>query len=86
MVAKKKSTTAKTRKTPLKSHSKKSVSSKAVSYQTFKVATDIPFFNAKVTRQTFYWSFLLLFIIIMQLTIIAMNLNAALTFDSLQLY
>ena len=86
MVTKKKSSSAKTRKSPVKSHSKKSGSSKTPSYQTFKVASDIPFLNAKVTRQTFYWSFLLLFIIIMQLIIISMNLNASLTFDNMLLY
>ncbi|TAL14988.1 hypothetical protein EPN95_01125 [Patescibacteria group bacterium] len=86
MVTKKKSTTSKTRKTSVKSHAKKSSVSKSVEYHTLKLAADTPFLNAKVTRQTFYWSFLLLFIIIMQLIILAMNLNASLMFDSMKLY
>ena len=86
MVTKKKSTSAKTRKSPVKSHPKKTSASKTVTYRTLKLATDIPFLQAKVTRQTFYWSFLLLFIIVMQLIIISMNLNASFTFDSMRLY
>jgi hypothetical protein len=59
--------------------------SKQVVYQTFKVASDFPtFFEARVSRQTFYWSALLLFIIIMQLIIIAINVNATLTLDNIK--
>lgn len=78
MVTKKK-TTAK-RSTTTKSRAK----TKKVAYETFRVASDVPgFFNAKVSKQTFYWSTLLLFIIIMQLIIINLNINASLTLDSI---
>ncbi len=79
MVAKKKSMT--TRKVSAKSRAK----NKEVAYQTFKVASDANvFFTPRVTKQTFYWSALLLFIIIMQLIIISININATLTLDGLQ--
>lgn len=78
MVAKKKVTSK--RKTTAKSRTK----TKEITYKTFKVASDFPvFFEPRVTRQTFYWSALLLFIIIMQLIIIAINVNATLTLDSI---
>jgi hypothetical protein len=84
MVTKKKSTTTAKRTVSAKSRSKKSSASKEIEYQTFKVASDAPtFFHARVTRQTFYWSFLLLFIIIMQLIIIAINVNATIAIDSI---
>ncbi|CAN5419415.1 hypothetical protein BH10PAT4_BH10PAT4_0180 [soil metagenome] len=79
MVAKKKSTT--TRKVLTKSRAK----NKEVTYESFKVASDANvFFTPRVTKQTLYWSILLLFIILMQMAIIAININATLTLDSIQ--
>ena len=79
MVAKKKSTSS--RKVSSKSRAK----NKEITYQTFKVASDANvFFAPRVTKQTFYWSVLLLFIIIMQLIIISVNINATLTLDNIQ--
>lgn len=74
MVAKKKTTQKR----------KQTAKSRNVTYKTFKVASDFPiFFEPRITRQTFYWSALLLFIIIMQLIIIAINVNATITLDSI---
>lgn len=86
MVAKKKAAAVK-RTTTQKSHSKKtSQGTKPVVYRTFQVAPDFPtFLQARVTKQTFYWSFLLLFIIIMQLIILAINYDATITLDSFNL-
>ena len=82
MVTKKKTTTKKS-VSHAKTRTKKATKSPEISYQSFKVAPDAPiFFQTRVTKQTFYWSFLLLFIIIMQLIIIAINVNATLTLDS----
>jgi len=84
MVTKKTSSTTKKRSAAAKSGSKKSASHN-VTYQSFKVASDAGvFFKPRVTKQTFYWSALLLFIIIMQLIIIAMNVNATISLDNLR--
>lgn len=86
MVAKKKSPAKSTtkRKTTTKSHVKSKSLAIAGSYRTFRVMPDYPsFFEARVTRQTFYWSVLLLFIVIMQLIIVATVVNASLTFATL---
>lgn len=83
MVTKKKSTAK--RKVIMKSQSHKSITIKPGVYQTFRVTPDLPtFFQPRVTRQTFYWAFLLLFIIVMQLIIIAENLNANIVLDNLR--
>ena len=86
MVAKKKSTTTK-RTTAQKSHSKKaSHASTPVVYRTLQVAPDFPtFLQARVSKQTFYWSLLLLFIMIMQLIILAVNYEATITLESFNL-
>jgi|GEM_PF-2217033 len=80
MVTKKKTATTTKHKSTAKSHAKKSTAHiKVGTYRTLKVSPDYPsFFEARVTKQTFYWSFLLLFIIVMQLIIVAVNLNASL--------
>lgn len=79
MVTKKKATTTK-HKTVVKKRAKSSAKAPVVVYRTLKVSPDFPsFFEARVTKQTFYWSFLLLFIIVMQMIIVAVNLNASLT-------
>ncbi len=81
MVAKKKSTTTAKRTTSQKAR-KTSKHSQAVVYRTFQVAPDFPtFLQPRVSRQTFYWSLLLLFIIIMQLIILAINFDATITLD-----
>ncbi len=84
MVAKKKSTTSTKRKPVVKSHAKSKSSSVKGGYRSFKLASDFPpFLQAHLSRQTVYWTILLLFIIIMQLIIIATNINTSLTLDSL---
>ncbi len=84
MVTKKKTATKK-QTVHTKTRAKKATKSTQIVYKTFKVASDSPiFFQPRVTKQTFYWSFLLLFIIIMQLIIIAINVNATLTLDGLR--
>jgi len=81
MVAKKKSTT-KSKSTVKKSVRRSSKSQDT--YTSFKVSPDYPgFFEARVSKQTFYWSLLLLFIIIMQLVIIAVNFDSSLIVDQL---
>jgi len=85
MVTKKSTSTAKKHAATAKTRSKKAVAPKKVTYQSFKVASDFPvFFQPRVTKQTIYWSILLLFIIIMQLIIIAINVNATIALDSLK--
>ncbi len=87
MVTKKKSTSTATRKSPVKSQARTKSVSKSVHapvYRTFRVASDFPtFLQPKVSKQTFYWTFLLLFIIVMQLIIIATNINSTMLLDSL---
>lgn len=85
MVTKKKSSTTTKRKTATKSRSRSNSRIQAGEYQTFRVTPDFPtFLQPRVSKQTFYWALLLLFIIIMQLVIIAINVNATLTIDSLR--
>lgn len=85
MVTKKKSTTTTKHRASTKSRSKRTSVLSDGAYRSFKVTPDFPpFFEARVSKQTFYWALLLLFIIIMQLIIIAVNVNATLTLDSLR--
>ena len=81
IITKKKSTVTK-RKSPIKSRSrssKKTTKAQTVTYRTFRMSPDSPpFLQAHVSKQTFYWSFLLLFIIVMQLIIIGVSVNASL--------
>jgi hypothetical protein len=85
MATKKKSTTMKKHIVTVKTRSKKASAPKEIAYQSFKVASDAHvFFKPRVTKQTVYWSVLLLFIIIMQLIIISININATLTLDSIR--
>lgn len=80
MVAKKKPVAAK--QTTAQKSRKATKHSKEVVYRTFQVAPDFPtFLQPRVSRQTFYWSLLLLFIIIMQLIILAINIDATITLD-----
>lgn len=83
MVAKKKSTTSTKRKTTRARTQSRSLAADG-SYRSFKIDADYPaFWEARISRQTFYWSILLLVIIVLQLIIIANNVNASLTLDSL---
>jgi hypothetical protein len=81
ITTKRKTATTK-RKAPVKSQSrssKKITKTQAVTYRTFRISPDSPaFLQARVSKQTFYWSFLLLFIIVMQLIIIGISVNASL--------
>lgn len=70
-----------------KSVAKTRANAAVTEYHTLKVQADAPsFFHPRVTRQTVYWSVLLLFIIIMQLIIIAMSVNASLTLDGVHFF
>jgi GTPase Era involved in 16S rRNA processing len=82
ITGKKKSITAK-RKTTTKTRA----SASATGYKTFRIQSDAPsFFKPRVTKQTVYWSVLLLFIIIMQLVIISMSVNASLSLDGVHFF
>jgi hypothetical protein len=52
--------------------------------QSFKLSRDtLPFFGVRITRQTIYWSILLIFIMIMQLWILNVQLDIIKITDSL---
>jgi hypothetical protein len=73
MVTKKKSTTR-----------KHASSKKYPPMRSFVVAKDVPpFFTFKITKQTFYWSLLVLAIIIMQLWILKVQLDVAQVTDNI---
>lgn len=44
-------------------------------YKTFKLSKDIQFFNLRVTKQTIYWSILLITILLAQLWILNTQLD-----------
>ena len=52
-------------------------------YHTFKLEKDIYFFNLRVTRQTIYWSILLIFILIVQLWILTTQIDVIHTIDTI---
>jgi hypothetical protein len=78
----KKRSTVTPRKAPVKNKSrssKKTTKAQPAVYRTFRVSPDSPpFLQAHVSKQTFYWSFLLLFLIVMPLIIIGVSVNASL--------
>jgi len=77
MVAKK-TAAKKPVKTTRKKVSKKTSSKKAAQMQSFRVYKDAqPFTQARLSRQTAYWSVLLIFIIITQLWILKIQMDIA---------
>lgn len=64
---------------PSKTTAKKGVSKKVVQVpkmKSFKLAKhDYPFFSHRITKQTFYWSTLLIIILILQLWILDIQLD-----------
>lgn len=52
-------------------------------YTSFKVNRDIKFMNIRITKQTIYWSILLLFILVMQLWILNTQLDVLQTLNAL---
>lgn len=75
MVTKRKKTTSK---------SKKAAVVKEPKMKTFAVVKkDIPFFTVRITKQTVYWSILLIFVLLMQLWILNAQLDVIDTLDSI---
>jgi hypothetical protein len=59
---------------------------KVVPMQSFKVAPDVPsFMTVRVTKQTVYWSILLIFILITQLWVLNAQLDVIDALDSITL-
>jgi hypothetical protein len=52
-------------------------------YESFKLNRDMSFMNMRITRQTIYWTILLLFILAMQLWILNTQLDVLKTLDTL---
>lgn len=74
--------------TKKKSTAKKSTSKKAAKkpakMESFKISrNDPPFFTLRVTKQTVYWSILLIFILVTQLWILNAQLDVIQTLDSI---
>jgi len=90
MATVKKKVTTKKKVTPKRKVSAKRPPSRKTSllgasprYHTFKLEKDIRFFNLRVTRQTIYWSVLLIFILIMQLWILTTQIDVIHTIDAI---
>ena len=63
---------------------KKSKATKVPEMKSFKVSRDtLPFFAVKLTRQTVYWSILLIFIMLLQLWILNIQLDIIQITDSI---
>lgn len=74
MVTKRKKTTSK---------SKKQAVIKEPKMKSFTIAKkDLPFFTIRVTKQTVYWSLLLIFVLLMQLWILNVQLDVINTLES----
>jgi hypothetical protein len=52
-------------------------------YTSFKVNRDIKFFNMRVTKQTIYWSILLIFILLVQIWILNTQLDVLQALDTI---
>lgn len=69
---------------PKKKVASKPRAKKAAKMQSFRLYKDTEGFTSfRVTRQTFYWSILLLVIIVMQITILSIQLEIAALTDAL---
>lgn len=52
--------------------------------QTLKLSRkDLPFFSIQITKQTIYWSILLIFVLVLQLWILNVQLDVVQTLDSI---
>jgi hypothetical protein len=83
---KKRTSKSSTAKTTAAKSAKRVVRSKkqAAEMRSFKIYRDVPSFTTfRVTRQTVYWTILLLFIILMQLWILQVQLEIAALTESL---
>lgn len=79
-----KKTVSKAKVAPKKPVSKKkTVVSKKVTLKSFKLAPDTPFFTVKITKQTIYWSILLIVILVTQLWILNVQLDVIQSLDTL---
>ena len=77
-----KTTTAKRKPVAKKTVARKS--SKPAPMQSFKVSRDEPpFLSFRVTKQTVYWSILLIFILLMQVWVLNAQLDVVESLDSL---
>lgn len=64
--------------------STKTSAKKAVKLESFKLVPEVkPFMSFRITRQTVYWSALLIFILITQIWILNIQLDVIQTLDSL---
>lgn len=54
-------------------------------YTSFKINRDIKFMNIRITKQTIYWSILLIFILVMQIWILNTQLDVLQTFNTLNI-
>lgn len=79
MVAKKTVTKKSSVKKPIKHVSHKNVTSrKIVAMKSFRLYEDVkPFITVRLTRQTFYWAILLVFVAITQLWILRIQMDIA---------
>ena len=81
-----KKTVSKVKTVVKKVASKKSATPVETSMKSFKLSRDtLPFFGVRITRQTIYWSILLIFIMLMQLWILNLQLDIIKITDSITL-
>ena len=79
-----KKTVSKVKTAVKKVASKKSVTPLEAPMKSFKLSRDaLPFFSVHITKQTIYWSILLIFIMLMQLWILNVQLDIIKITDSL---
>ena len=82
---KKKPTAPKKKTAPKKSAKKPGLLGPSPKYTSFRVNKDIRFMNMRVTRQTIYWSILLIFILIVQLWILNTQMDVLQTLNDITL-
>jgi hypothetical protein len=77
--------TATKTKAPVKKSvvSKKKTAKKVAALRSFTVVSDSPFFSTKITKQTIYWSILLIVILVTQLWILNVQLDVIQSLDAL---
>jgi len=79
-----KKTISKVKSSVKKSLVKKTHPKQAEAMRSFRISPDtLPFFGVQVTKQTVYWSALLIFIMIMQLWILNIQLDVIKVTDSI---
>lgn len=82
-LAKKTVSKAKTTAKKVTRTTRKASAPKKVTLQSFKIASDSPFFTVKITKQTVYWSILLIVILVTQLWILNVQLDVIQSLDAL---